>query len=76
MANWSDSGLSQAEYCRQKKLAVHQFYYHSRKLFEKSQQSNQPVEFEALQITDKQPESGFKLNLYARFLKLDLRVDW
>lgn len=47
LANWKDTGLSQAEYCRQNGLIRHRFGYWKRKLFKEAGQ----VEFAVLPVS-------------------------
>ena len=46
LAKWKDTGLSQAEYCRQNGLIRHRFGYWKRKLFKEGRQ----VEFAVLPV--------------------------
>jgi hypothetical protein len=59
MRQWSDSGLSQAEYCRNNNLKIKSFGYYKSKF----QKRNLPVEF--VQISDALNPNlpGLKLNI-------------
>ncbi|WP_035240539.1 IS66 family insertion sequence element accessory protein TnpA, partial [Desulfobacter vibrioformis] len=52
--NWKNSGLSQAEYCRQNDLTRHRFGYWKRKLFKKEEKMN----FALLPINISEPSAS------------------
>ena len=59
---WSNSGLTQTEYCRQKELSRHKFTYWKIKFKEK----HLPVKFVHVpHVSQVKPEAGLKLNIGA-----------
>jgi len=61
LADWSESGKSQAAYCQEMKLNRHQFGYWKRKLLGKSNTQQKPSRFVA--VKQDHAESGLSLTL-------------
>ncbi|WP_321495871.1 IS66 family insertion sequence element accessory protein TnpA [uncultured Desulfobacter sp.] len=55
LANWKDTGLSQAEYCRRNGLIRHRFGYWKKKLFKEEGQ----VEFAVLPVSLSEQSTPF-----------------